>query len=212
MENVLEYHRSFGAILLPILAFMSIIFTIPPLAWHLKNKNVAACSLIFWVTLANIFVFVNALIWPTDDVKHWWNGTGLCDVEVKLTWAFSIGASASLACIMRNLARIMDVDRGAILASQAQRKRQAVVDLVWCYACPTFVMAVDYVFQSNRYYLFTIAGCTPAVDNSWPTVFLIMIWAPVFCVVESYYCGKLSQTCPLALHDVYWRILQCWSS
>lgn len=191
MEAVQEYHRSPAAVALPILAFLSILFTIPPLAWHLKNRNVAACSLIFWVTLANLFVFVNALIWPTDDVKSWWNGVGLCDIEVKLTWAFSVGACGSLACIMRNLARVMDVDRGAIILTRAQKKRQALIDLVWCFACPIYVMAVDYVVQFRRYYIFTIAGCTPAVDNSWATVFLIMIWAPILCVVESYYCGKL---------------------
>lgn len=193
MEAAQEYHRSSAAVALPVLAFLSILFTVPPLAWHLKNKNVAACSLIFWVTLANVFVFANALIWPTDDVENWWNGVGLCDIEVKLTWAFSVGACGSLACIMRNLARVMDVDRGSVMSTRAQLKRQALVDLVWCFACPIYVMAVDYVVQFRRYYIFTIAGCTPAVDNSWATVFLIMIWAPILCVVESYYCGKLLQ-------------------
>ncbi|KAI9811963.1 MAG: a-factor receptor [Phylliscum demangeonii] len=188
MESVTHFHRSPGAILLPILATLSIVLAMPPFAWHLKNRNVAACSLIFWVTLANFFAFVNSLIWPTDDVEHWWSGVGLCDVEVKLTWAFSIGASGSLACIMRNLARAIDIDRHAVLHSKAQRRRQALVDAGWCFACPVFVMAIDYLVQSNRFYIFTISGCTPAIDNSWPPVFLVFLWAPLFCLVGSCYC------------------------
>lgn len=195
MDAVQEYPRSMDAILLPILACLSLVLAVPPFAWHLKNRNVAACSLIFWVTLANVFVFINAMLWPTDDVQNWWNGVGLCDVEVKLTWAFSVGACGSLACIMRNLAGVLNVDRGAVMSTQAQRRRQALVDLVWCYACPIYIMAVDYVVQAGRYYIFTIAGCTPAVDNSWATVFLIFIWAPIFSVVGSYYCGRLAWGC-----------------
>ncbi|KAI9826654.1 MAG: a-factor receptor [Thelocarpon impressellum] len=182
------YGKSSEAVLLPVLAFLSIVLTVPPFAWHLKNRNVAACSLIFWVTLANVFVFVNALIWPTDDVLRWWSGVGLCDVEVKLTWACSVGASGALAGIMSNLAKVMDVDRATIIPSKSQRKRQMIVDVLWCYACPLYIVAVDYVVQTNRYYIFTVSGCTPAVDSSWLTIVLIFIWAPILCVIDSYYC------------------------
>ncbi|KAI9762620.1 MAG: a-factor receptor [Chaenotheca gracillima] len=183
----MDFRPSAGAVLLPILAVLAIVLSIPPFLWHLRNRNVAACSLIFWITLANVFVFVNALIWPTDDVKYWFNGVGLCDVEVKLTWAFSVGAAASLTCIMRNLAKIMDVDRTTVIPTRAQRRRQMVVDFLWCYGCPFYLMIIDYVVQSNRYYIFTVSGCTPAVDNSWLTIVLIFIWAPLFCLLGAYY-------------------------
>ena len=199
MDAVQEFHRSPGAVVLPVLALLAIIFTIPPMIWHLTNRNVAACSLLFWLTLADFFLFINALIWPTDDTAHWWNGAGLCDIEVKLTWAFSVGASCSLACIMRGLARVMDVDRAAVRSTRAQRKRQAVIDLLWCFSCPLFVMAVDYIVQPNRYYILTIAGCTPAIDESWLSVVLILIWAPFFCVVASYYCGMYTIAVMLGL-------------
>ncbi|KAI9837382.1 MAG: a-factor receptor [Sclerophora amabilis] len=189
MDPGLEPVRSPAAVILPILALFSIFLSIPPFTWHLKNRNIAACSLIFWITLANVFVFINALIWPTDDVKRWWNGVGLCDVEVKLTFAFSLGAAGSLTCIMKNLAKIMDVDRTVVIPTRAQRRRQVVVDVLWCYAGPIYLIAVDYVVQFARYYIFTISGCTPAVDNSWLTVFLIFIWSPIFCIIGGFYSG-----------------------
>ncbi len=185
-----QFRRSPGAVVLPLLAFLAIVLIIPPGVWHARNRNVAACSLLFWITLSNVFVFINALIWPTDDISRWWNGVGLCDIQVKLTWAFSVGAACSLACIMRNLSRVLDVDRSATRSGSASRKRQTIIDLLWCFACPIFVMAVDYIVQSNRYYIFTIAGCTPAIDESWLAIVLVLMWAPLFCVIASYYCSK----------------------
>ena len=189
-----DFNRSPEAVLLPVLALLAVVLTVPPFAWHLKNRNIAACSLIFWVSLDNVFVFTNALIWPTDDIKNWWDGAGLCDVQIKLNWAASVGASGALASIMRNLAKVMDVDRATFIPSPRQRKRQAIIDLLWCFALPVYVMAVDYVVQSSRYYIFTISGCTPSIDSSWLSIVLIFIWAPLVCVVDSYYCGKSRPT------------------
>ncbi|KAI9882564.1 MAG: hypothetical protein M1823_005686 [Watsoniomyces obsoletus] len=188
LDAPLQFRRSPGAVILPLLAFLGIVLIIPPAVWHARNRNIAACSLIFWITLSNLFCFINALIWPTDDISRWWNGVGLCDIQVKLTWAFSVGAACSLACIMRNLARVLDVDRSGARSGSASRKRQTIIDLLWCFACPIWVMAVDYIVQSNRYYIFTIAGCTPAIDESWLGIVLILMWAPIFCVVASFYC------------------------
>ncbi|KAI9748081.1 MAG: a-factor receptor [Lichina confinis] len=183
-----DYRRSAGAIALPILAIFSIVLVVPPGIWHVKNRNVGACSLLFWITLANLFVFMNALIWPTDNIGSWWRGYGLCDVQVKLTWGFAAGSAGSIACIMRNLARVMDVDRAVVRTTQAQRRRQTIVDLLWCFGCPIYVMSVDYIVQTYRYYIFTVAGCTPAIDSSWLAIVLVIIWGPIFCLLAAFYC------------------------
>ena len=204
-----DLERSPQAVLLPVLALFAVVLTIPPFAWHVKNRNLAAGTLVFWIGLINVFVFTNALLWPTDDVQHWWDGAGLCDVQVKLTWACSIGASGALAAIMRNLARVMDVDRATLVPSKAQRRRQLILDLLLCWGCPIYAMAVDYVVQCNRYYIFTVSGCTPAIDNSWLSILLIFIWAPALCLIESYFCGSCCSRegpTPADLRP------QCWSS
>ncbi|KAI9807346.1 MAG: a-factor receptor [Piccolia ochrophora] len=95
---------------------------------------------------------------------------------------------------MRNLALVMDVDRVTIVPTRAQRRRRLLVDLLWCYGCPVYLIAIDYICQAGRYYIFTISGCTPAFDNSWVTVVLIFIWPPVFCIAGSYYCSKFSKS------------------
>src|SRR5947208_9582469 len=120
---------SFTAISFPTFSFLAILSLLAPFAWHVKHRNVAACSLIFWLFLINLMNFVNALIWPTDDVSRWWSGHGLCDVEAKLRWPAFVGTAGSSACIVRRLAIVMDVDRATVVTTRAQRRRNLIIDL-----------------------------------------------------------------------------------
>ncbi len=190
MENTITYNRSPSAVALPILAALAIISATPPLVWHYKNRNTAACSLVFWIILVNIFNLVNALIWPTDDTATWYDGNVLCDIEVKLMGASNLGVVGSLACIMRNLANVMDTDRTGLIPTRSQRRRQVVIDLLLCFGGPTYMIIIHYIVQPNRFYIFAISGCTPSYDNSWPSIVLVFIWPPILCLLDTYYCGK----------------------
>ncbi|KAH0555853.1 hypothetical protein GP486_006203 [Trichoglossum hirsutum] len=130
---------------------------------------------------------MNSLIWPTGDVSNWWDGAILCDIQAKLFWATYSGDAGSLAAIMRNLARVMDVNRGALIPTKAQRKREIIIEVTYCFAYPIFHIATHYIVQTNRYYIFEIVGCTASWDWSWPTIVLIYIWPSIFCVIGSYY-------------------------
>ncbi|KAI9818438.1 MAG: a-factor receptor [Pycnora praestabilis] len=187
MDSSLSYTVFPAAIAIPTLSVFTIILGVPPFVWHLKNRNLAACSLIFWVLLMNLFNLINAIIWASDDTTRWWDGNVLCDIEVKLMLAGTVGTAGSLACIMRNLANVLNTDRQVLIPSRAQRRRQLALGILFCYGCPIYRIAIHYVVQPNRYYIFAIAGCTPSVDNSWPSIVLIFIWPPVLCLVATYY-------------------------
>ncbi|KAI9870902.1 MAG: a-factor receptor [Pleopsidium flavum] len=182
---------SFGlspaAIAVPTLSFITLVLCLPPFVWHVKNRNIAASSLVFWIFLDNFFNFINALIWPTDDIASWWNGAGLCDVEVKLMAAATVGLTGSMACIMRNLAQVMDTDRTVLEPSRARRRKEGALNVLFCFGCPVYLMVIHYLVQPNRYYIFAIAGCTTSYDNSWPSIALVFIWPPILCVLAAYY-------------------------
>ena len=178
------------AVGVPVLALMSLILDIPPLAWHIKNRNLAASSLVFWIILSNLMNVVNPFIWPTDDIENWWNGSGLCDVEVKLMIAVTFGVVGSLACIMRSLAQVLDTERTVLNPSSAERHWKMATNLLLCFGGPFYSMVIHYVVQPNRYYIFAISGCTTSYDNSWPKFALILIWPPILCLVAVYYSGR----------------------
>ncbi len=184
-----------AAIAVPILSFITLVLCLPPFVWHVKNRNIAASSLVFWILLNNIFNFINALIWPTDDITSWWNGAVLCDIEVKLMTAAAVGLNGSMACVVRNLAQVMDTKRTVLEPSRARRRRETALNVLFCFGCPIYLMAIHYIVQPNRYYLFAISGCTTSYDNSWPSIVLIFIWPPILCILAAYYGGEWSTHC-----------------
>ena len=177
------------AVAVPLLALITLVLDVPPLVWHIKNRNLGAASLVSWLVLCNLFNMVNALIWPTNDIAHWWHGQVFCDIQVKLMVAVYAGVAGSLACIMGNLAAVLDTRKTVLVPSPAQRLRRMVADSLLCFGVPICLILVHYIVQPCRYYILAIAGCWPSYDNSWPKLALIFIWPPVLCLIAFYYCG-----------------------
>ena len=178
-----------NAVVVPILALITLIIDIPPFVWHVKNRNLAASSLVFWVVITNLMNFINPLIWPTDDIQYWWHGQIFCDIEIKIMMAASFGVVGSMACIMRNLAKALDTAQTVLSPSKAQRRRQIIIDCLFCFGGSIYVMLIHYIVQPTRYYIFAISGCTSSFDNSWPKLVLVFIWPPIICLVDVYYSG-----------------------
>ena len=178
-----------NSVAVPILALITLIIDFPPFIWHIRNRNLAASSLVFWIVITNFMNFVNPLIWPTDDIQHWWHGQVFCDIEIKIMMAANFGVVGSMACIMRNLAKALDTEHAVLSPSKAQRRRQIIIDCFFCFGGSVYVVLIHYIVQPNRYYIFAISGCTSSFDNSWPKLVLVFIWPPIICLVDAYYSG-----------------------
>ncbi|KAL8711786.1 MAG: hypothetical protein Q9225_007068 [Loekoesia sp. 1 TL-2023] len=176
-----------ASIAFPTLALVALLLDIPPLVWHIKNRNVAACNLISWTIFANLCNVVNAIIWPTDNVSSWFPGFVLCDMEAKLLLAATIGISGSLACIMRALAKVLDTENTIIVPTKKQRYRELMTTALLCFGGPTYIILIHYVVQPSRYYILAICGCTTSLDNSWPSIVLVIIWPVILCLTATYY-------------------------
>ena len=189
MDSYKRFYMSEAAVV-PSLAALTVSLCLPPFIWHLKNRNLAASSLIFWIVLTNFFVFINSLIWHDDDLDSWWRGYILCDIEVKLMNAANVGVPASLVAIMRSLALVLDTERTIVQPTTAQRRRKLAVDILLCFGFPIYMIIVVYVVQNIRYYIFAISGCVPGIDNSWPSIVLIHIYSPLLSTIAVYYSSK----------------------
>lgn len=184
------------AVILPTISFVELAICVPPLILHAKNRNFPATSFICWSMLLNLFNIINALTWPTDDIESWWDGTGLCDVEVKIMVAGYVAVPGSILCIFRGLAHVMDTSRATLVPSKTQRWRNWVFDLVFCAIIPTIAMLLHYVWQKSRYLLFAISGCVNDFDESWPSMVLANMWPLPICLGAGYYCCEsLSMAC-----------------
>ncbi|MCJ1420338.1 a-factor receptor [Xylographa parallela] len=182
-----ELGLSPAAVAIPLLSLFTIFLDFPAFVWHIKNRNLPAGSLIFWILVSNLMNLVNALLWPNDNIPTWFSGTILCDIEVKLDLAATLAVVGSVLCITRALARALDTSKPAISATGQQRFRRNLLDCALCFGPPLYIIVIHYVVQPSRYYLFAIAGCTPSVDDSWPSIALLFIWPPVLCLPATYY-------------------------
>lgn len=179
-----------AAILLATFSMLVVLLIIPPMCWHYRNRNLGATLLVAWTILMNFQSFVNALLWPSDDISSWYNGSGLCDVEVKLQVAWAVAAPATLACVLRALANALNTDRATLVKSRAQRRRDYAIDLSWCIGFPMLQMLFHYIVQGRRYYLFGISGCVESATDSWVTIFLIDIPPLLWSLLDAYFASK----------------------
>jgi pheromone a factor receptor len=184
-------YRSMQAILAPALSLLALILCLPPMVWHVSNRNWGASFLVGFVIYSDAINILNALIWPTDNIDSWWNGYGYCDLQAKLSIATQVGMPGALLCIFRSLAMVMDVDNAALVPSRAQRLRNKAIDVFFCIGLPVLAMVAHVFVQGSRYYIFAISGCNASFDGSWPDIALSFAWAPVICLGAAWYCGKL---------------------
>ena len=181
-----------SAIILAAFSLLNLLLDIPPFIFHVRARNVAAGSLVLWILLMNTSDLINALLWPTDNIREWFSGIGLCDVEVKIFVGAQVGQTGALICIMQDLAKVLDTENVTLGRTDIEAKRRRVWELVMCWGMPLLLMICHYVVQSARYAIFGISGCTIIVDNSWPSIVLLQIWPVIFVLVDVYYSGKPS--------------------
>ncbi|KAI9372530.1 pheromone A receptor-domain-containing protein [Aspergillus egyptiacus] len=144
--------------------------------------------MVCWFLVLNLFNIVNAFIWPTDDIANWWDGAGLCDVEVKILTSSYVALPGTLVCLFRSLAYVLDTRRTTLVPSKRQRWRNRAVEILFCVVIPVVAAATHIVYQMNRYFIFAIAGCVATHDESWVSLVLGYMWPLVLCCIASYYC------------------------
>lgn len=179
-----------SAIIIACFSLLITLLIIPPFFWHWRNRNIGATCCVFWAILMCFVTFINALVWPNDDIPNWFSGVGLCDVEVKLQVAWGIAAPATLCCVLKALAHAMDTDRISLSKTKAQRWRDRAVDLLLCVGLPLFEMLAHYIVQFKRYAIFGVSGCQSTASRSYLTVFMVFVPPLVMVFVDAYYASK----------------------
>lgn len=180
-----------AAIVFPLLAFPAWILDIAPLIWHFSQHNIAAGSLILWLVLVNFFNSISPLIWPRDNTQDWWDGNVFCDIVVRIHVGCIVGLTASVAMIMRKLAKVMDTRNITVSSSKNEKVKERALEVLWCWGYPCVMMVIYYIVQPVRYFIFGISGCVVAYDSSWPSVVLCWMWGPITMCFCAYYAGKI---------------------
>jgi pheromone a factor receptor len=162
------------------LSALAVLLLIPPFIWHIKTLNIPLITLICWLLLMNLKIFVDAIIWGGSDFMTRYDGVGYCDVMVKLQVGANVGISSSVAGVMYNLYKILKAD-SAIPAPRSFKK--VATDLSISLLTPVVVMALNYLVQTRRYYILQYSGCQNVTSLTWVTVIVYSMWMVVWSLV-----------------------------
>jgi pheromone a factor receptor len=187
---IIEDHIIPQGVILAVLAPFVLILNFPPLIWHLRNRNTAAISMVFWVMLMNFLSILNVIIWPYIDMRHMYDGQGLCDVEVKLLGARTAGLNAAILCLLRALAAVLNTEKNLLGPSKAQKRWNRAVELAWCVGLPLLTMVLQYIVQLNRFALLGVSGCQPMSLMSWTSFILLFLPQIIANAIALYYASK----------------------
>ncbi|CCH42473.1 putative membrane protein [Wickerhamomyces ciferrii] len=190
------------------LSTIAILLLIPPFIWHAKAINIPAITLIIWLLIMDIKIFIDAIIWGRDNFSEVWNGHGYCDVMVKISVGANVGISSSVAGIMFNLYRILKADK---VIPELKSTKKIVTDLLISLLTPIFVMGLNYLIQVRRYSIFQYSGCQNVLSPTWLTVILYTVWMVVWSLTGVIYAILILFTFFKKRKDVK-DILRCTNS
>ncbi|KAI0444942.1 pheromone A receptor-domain-containing protein [Xylaria telfairii] len=164
-----------------ILAFAGMVVSWVPLRLLVRNGEFAAVVFIIDVAIMNLITIVNSVIWHDDDWSTWWDGAGLCDVEVYLSAPLQTVYAASIFTIMYHLAQQVKVTGAA--RDRNERTRRILMQAAIIFPVPFVQLVFTWFDLAQRYIIGTLIGCSAVYDASWPKILVYDAPPAVFALL-----------------------------
>ena len=148
----------------------------------------ATYILITWILLANLFSFIDSVIWSAEDPSTWWEGKGYCDVVARIKVEFPIGVSGAAIGISRFLADATDPNPSQTDMRYNRTKRN-IIDIILGVGLPIINSALRYLVEPSRYYIMGVNGCTCITRTTWPAIPIFFLWVPIMTIIAAVYAS-----------------------
>ncbi|TRX91118.1 hypothetical protein FHL15_007906 [Xylaria flabelliformis] len=172
-----------------ILAFASILVSWVPFRLLVRNGEFAAVVFIVDVATMNSITIVNSVIWHDDDWSTWWDGAGLCDIEVYLMAPLQTIYAASIFTIMYHLAQQVKITGAA--RGRSERTRRNIIQAAIIFPIPSIQLIFTWFDLAQRYIIGTLIGCSAVYDASWPKILVYDAPPAVFALLAVPYAVLL---------------------
>ncbi|KAG8748804.1 a-factor receptor [Serendipita sp. 396] len=163
----------------PILCIFSAIFALIPLATHWMAGNIGAVSLALWIIGGNVMAAVNTIVWRGNlrNPHPVWGD--ICQAYFSV---MNFAISAATLYIQFHLWKVARNKR--LLVSVAERRRQKIWGICWCYGIPVLFVVLHYIVQGHRYDVAEDLGPMPTTYLT-PVAFAVYyIWDPIMCLIS----------------------------
>jgi len=140
-----------NAVALPVFAIFSILIMYIPLHSFYIIRSFPGGNIVFVAIIQNLMILTNALIWKDGDMANWYNGAGICDIQVYLRIPSTTAVATSLFAFTRDLAFAVDMERYSNDSPERMkriRRRRLVINIVLCWTLPVIQMGLMYLILS----------------------------------------------------------------
>lgn len=169
-----------------LFAIISSVLCWVPLRLLWRNGDFAAATLVAQVLVLNAFTVFNSIAWNSDNWDEWWDGQGVCDVQVYLVTPLHTIYAACIFTIVWQLSKQVQVSRATQLNRQERRKR-VLVHAAIIFPLPAFQLLFTWFDLAQRYNIGTLIGCMAVFDNSWPRFVVYDAPNPIFVLASAPY-------------------------
>ncbi|OBA20943.1 STE3-domain-containing protein [Metschnikowia bicuspidata var. bicuspidata NRRL YB-4993] len=167
--------------ILAAFSFLALAVLVPPLCYHVQQRNIPAASLIIWFCIQNLTTFINAVIWSGENYNRVYDGKIYCDITVRILSGATVGLLCATACIIFNLFMIIAAKNHGYLARDSKTK--LAVNILMCWANPLLVMGLTVLAQNHRYDIARYYGCSAPWNYTLGSVMLVSIWNVIWIAV-----------------------------
>ncbi|KAM9908208.1 hypothetical protein OXX79_000517 [Metschnikowia pulcherrima] len=167
--------------ILAAFSFIALVILVPPLCYHVQNRNIPASSLITWFCIQNLTTFINAVIWSGEDYTQGYDGKVYCDITVRILSGATVGSLCATACIIFNLFMIIAARNHGYLARDSKTK--LIVNILMCWANPLLLMGITVLAQTHRYDVARYYGCSAPWSYTLGSVMLVSVWNVIWIAV-----------------------------
>ncbi|KAF9235545.1 pheromone receptor [Melanogaster broomeanus] len=155
--------------LFSVFSLIGAVLVVIPLPRHLEAlSNLGTALLIVWTEVACLAQFVNSIRW-NHNVENW--APTWCDFCTRLLTAADVALPATALCINRRLYMIVTLDEWI-----NKKAFNVLFDLALGLVVPGIAVALLYVVEQYRFYIYEDIGCLQAaanVDLAYPLVYMI---------------------------------------
>nr|QHW03273.1 putative pheromone receptor protein isoform s2 [Flammulina filiformis] len=166
-----------------VFSFVAFILCILPFPFYLQAWNVGTSCFCFWVGLACLNGFINAIIW-NHNMIDW--APVWCDISTRII--LSENVSIPICCLVINRRLYCMATTTSVITLRYDRRRAITSDLLLCLGVPVLQMIIALVPMGNRFSIYEDIGCATHIPCTWVSILLINSWPLVIGLASAYYC------------------------
>nr|WPS94692.1 Pheromone A receptor [Naematelia aurantialba] len=164
------------------IAFFAVVLPSP---WHWRMANVSTMSLIVWLALVNLILFINTIVWRDNYEDHspiW------CDISSRLLSLVNFAIPACSLSQMMRLESVASARRSVVSASD--RTRRMYREAALCIGYPLLMLPILSTVQGHRYDIYENQGCRQPFYYSWLGYLISFALPMAMSVVSCIYGGE----------------------